>query len=746
MYNDLLLARNRLYLTGPFGSGKTTLAIERIKWLLRQERVRGDDILVLTPQRTLARPYYEALRAADVPPGPPVRVTTFAGLARAAVELYWPLLAEKAGFADPRQEPIFLNLETAQYHMEPFVKAAFEQAEFDAIRVEPSRVVSQVLDNLNKAALLGFSIEETYQRLELAVPQGQEMTARLNVLQTAKRISRQFRELCMRESLVDFSLWIELFESQVLANDWSRTHLFRSQRHLVMDNAEEDTHAAQSLARRWIPHLDSALIVVDEDAGYRVFLGANPEGAAALAEVCDLQLPLTESYLMPRSLERMARIVDKAVRGRRAVHDGDLGLKPQATEGLKPQATEGLKPQAIVQPQVGTNGMQNGREDAIHTPLPLVYRTHRFYPQMINWTVDEIEQLVRDRGVAPGQIAILAPFVSDALRFSLQSRLTARGIPSTTHRPSRALNAEPAARALLTLAALAHPTWQRYPQPSDVTLTFGVAIEDLDPVRATLLGRVAYGIRGQNAGTLAPFPSLKTPVQGRITFRVGEQYERLRRWIETYQTETTFTPLDQFFARIFGELLSQPGFGFHQNVDAARVTNQLVESARNFRWAIEESGGEDPQKRTVVIGRVYLELIESGALGALYVPGWQEDEEVVFIAPAYTFLMRNRAVDIQFWLDIGAGGWWERLYQPLTHPHVLSRQWPTGALWSDFHEYQQRQETLRRLMLGLIRRTRQGIYLGMSDYGESGMEQRGPLLNLLNRVLVQEQQDPIGVR
>ena len=77
---------------------------------------------------------------------------------------------------------------------------------------------------------------------------------------------------------------------------------------------------------------------------------------------------------------------------------------------------------------------------------------------------------------------------------------------------------------------------------------------------------------------------------------------------------------------------------------------------------------------------------------------------------------------------------------------MLSRHWPSGVLWTDFHEYQQRQETLRRLLLGLIRRTRQAIYLGMSDYGESGMEQRGPLLNLLNRVLVQEQQDPISMR
>jgi superfamily I DNA/RNA helicase len=732
MADELLFARNKLYLAGPFGSGKTTIAVERIKWLLRQERVRGDDILVLIPQRTLARPYYEALRAADVPPGPPVRVSTFAGLARAAVELYWPLLAEKAGFADPRKEPTFLNLETAQYHMKDFVKEAFERAEFDAIRVEPNRVVSQVLDNLNKAALLGFSIDEAYQRLELAVPQGQQMTARLNVLQTAKRISRQFRTLCLQESLVDFSLWIELFETEVLANDWSRTHLFRSQRHLVMDNAEEDNHAAQSLVRRWVPQLDTALIVVDDDAGYRVFLGANPEGAAALAEVCDAHLRLETSHIIPRSLERMVRLVDRAVRGRRPV--------PALADPPRPF----FSVERANQPSNSyTNGSPNGHGEV--SPLPLVYSTHRFYPQMIDWVVDEVAQMVRNRGVAPGEIAILAPFVSDALRFSLQSRLAAREIPSTTHRPSRSLNAEPAARALLTLAALAHPTWQHYPPLSDVTLTFNVAVEDLDPVRATLLARVAYGLRGQQAGALAAFPTLKTPVQERITYRIGERYERLRRWLVSYQSETDFTPLDQFFARLFGEVLSQPGFGFHQNVEAARVTNQLVESARNFRWAIEETGSADPQKRAITIGRIYLDLVESGALGALYVPGWQEDEEVVFIAPAYTFLMRNRPVDIQFWLDIGASGWWERLYQPLTHPHVLSRGWPAGTLWTDFHEYQQRQETLRRLMIGLIRRTRQGIYLGMSDYGESGMEQRGPLLSLLNRVLVQEQRDPVGL-
>ena len=36
--------------------------------------------------------------------------------------------------------------------------------------------------------------------------------------------------------------------------------------------------------------------------------------------------------------------------------------------------------------------------------------------------------------------------------------------------------------------------------------------------------------------------------------------------------------------------------------------------------------------------------------------------------------MMNRPVTVQFWLDVGSSGWYERLDQPLTHPQVLSRE------------------------------------------------------------------------
>jgi len=107
----------------------------------------------------------------------------------------------------------------------------------------------------------------------------------------------------------------------------------------------------------------------------------------------------------------------------------------------------------------------------------------------------------------------------------------------------------------------------------------------------------------------------------------------------------------------------------------------------------------------------------------------------VLLAPAYTFLMNNYPVDYQFWLDAGSSGWFERLFQPLTHPYVLSRGWPQNRLWTADEEYEASADGLARLALGLLRRCRSKVYLGISELGEQGFEQRGPLLRALQRVL-----------
>jgi hypothetical protein len=214
-------------------------------------------------------------------------------------------------------------------------------------------------------------------------------------------------------------------------------------------------------------------------------------------------------------------------------------------------------------------------------------------------------------------------------------------------------------------------------------------------------------------------------------YRFGELYEGLRLWLEE-SLQGPQVELDHFLSRLFGELLSQPGYGLHASFTAGEVAANLVESIQKFRW----SAGDALAQEGIPLGKEYILMVQQGVIAAQYVRSWQAvEEDAVQLAPAYTFLMANRPVEIQFWLDVGSRGWFERLYQPLTHPYVLSRHWIMGGLWTDSEELDASMQGMQRLVAGLLRRCRSRLYLGLSELGEQGYEQRGPLLRALNRVL-----------
>ncbi|MEW5941628.1 MAG: hypothetical protein AB1750_18330, partial [Chloroflexota bacterium] len=330
------------------------------------------------------------------------------------------------------------------------------------------------------------------------------------------------------------------------------------------------------------------------------------------------------------------------------------------------------------------------------------------------------------------EIVILSPYLSDALRFSLMNRLEKAGIPTRSHRPSRSLRDEPASQALLTLAELAHPNWNIRPTRFDVAYAFMLAL-GTDLVRAQLLTEIVYR---QKDLRLSTFEEIKPETQERVTYFLGERYSALRVWLMAYR-ESEPLPLDHFLRKLFGEVLSQPGFGFHRNTDAARVASSLVESVQKFRVALESDFRS--LRDFGSLGKEYILMLQEGVIAASYVEAWRADEnETVFVAPAHTFLMTNRPARVQFWLDAGSSGWVERLFQPLTQPYVLARGWQPGRQWSDADEVASQKESLARLASGLLHRCRERVYLGLSDLGESGFEQRGELLRAFQKVLSTE--------
>jgi hypothetical protein len=685
----------KLFLAGPAGTGKSTVGVERLKYLLANS-VPGESILVLTPQRTLQESYLEIIHSTDTRAGGEVTPATMGGLARRMCDLFWPMIAEQAGFAHPEHPPVFLTLETAQYYMAHIVRPLLDQGYFESVTINRNRLYSQILDNLNKSAAVGFSFTEIGSRLDLA---WYGDPAQRRVYADAQDCASRFREFCLANNLLDFSLQLEIFLTYLWPDPIVHKFLTRTYRHLIYDNLEEDIPRAHDLLREWLPEFESALLIYDKDAGYRRFLGADVDTAWALRELCSDQVTMQDSFVNSEGIAELERSLSDALTTIPAILTHDDKKRVNVRDSLN-----------IIQT--------------------------RFYPELLMVISSEIKRTI-DEGLPPSEIVVIAPYLSDALRFSLTERLEEQGIPWHSHRPSRSLHDEPASHTLLTLAALAHPAWNIHPPKFDVAYALMQSIEDLDLVRAQLLTEIVYHQRDLS---LAPFDGIKTDVQERITYSVGNRYSSLREALLTYR-DSELLPLDHFLRKLFGEVLSQVGFGFHRNLDAARVAASLIESIQKFRLVMEPTLDLGGHTEPLELGQEYISLLNDGVIAAQYLESWKvESKSAVLVAPAYTFLMMNRPATVQFWLDAGSSGWYERLSQPLTHPYVLSRAWDTGRIWSDADEVKASQEAMARLVTGLLRRCRERVVLGLAELGEGGFEQRGDLLKAFQKVLQDERE------
>jgi hypothetical protein len=676
----------KLFVSGPAGTGKTTAGVERMRYLLVQG-VPAESILMLTPQRTLQEPYLDLLYSPERSAGGEVTSATMGGLARRIVDLFWPIAAEAAGFANPDQPPIFLSLETSQYYMAHIVRPLLDQGYFESVTIDRNRLYSQILDNLNKAAVIGFPHTEIAERLDSAYYGD---PAQRRVYADAQDCANRFRDYCLGHNLLDFSLQLEVFANILWPLPQVRDFLTRTYRHLIYDNVEEDNARSHDIMRDWLPDFDSALLLFDPSGGFRYFLGADLETGGALSQICDQQIEMQESFVATETVTYLREGLIKAI---------DPNFEAQVWSE-KPDGS----PLSIIQ--------------------------SRFYPELLDMVVSEIEAIISS-GIPPSEIVVLAPYLSDALRFSVTNRLEARDVPWRSHRPSRSLHDEPASHALITLAGLAHPHWNIHPPKFDVAYTLMQSIDGLDLVRAQLLADIVYRQRDLS---LSSFENIKPDVQERITFTFGNRYSTLRDWLLAYREEMPL-PLDHFFRKLFGEALSQAGFGYHRNFDSVRVAGNLVESVKNFRNAMEPSiVGKD--RPNFDLGREYIAMLDDGVIAASYVEAWRsENKDAVLVSPAHTFLMMNRPVTYQFWLDPGSSGWYQRLSQPLTHPYVLTREWEPGRMWTDADEVQYSGAAMARLISGLLLRCRERVYLGIAELGESGFEARGELLRAFQKVL-----------
>jgi hypothetical protein len=210
-------------------------------------------------------------------------------------------------------------------------------------------------------------------------------------------------------------------------------------------------------------------------------------------------------------------------------------------------------------------------------------------------------------------------------------------------------------------------------------------------------------------------------------------------------------PLDLFWQQLFTEVLSTEGFRQHHDREGAVAVERLVRSARQFREVFDQCGLSAgvarwsnlrlfaPNSLAEIqaandIAMAYLSMLSEGMLAAQF-SAVAERADGVKLAPVFAYLTTDARSRVQIWLDVQSSGWHERIFQPLTHPYVLTRDWPPARAWTDADELQAGRELLARVLQGLANRCREQILLASSQLTISGQEESGVLARLLQRTL-----------
>jgi len=704
--------RTTLCLNGVPGTGKTTALMARLAALVR-EGARPHEIMVLVPQRAQVNEYERLLAGLDAPTRGGVDVTTFYSLAQRVVALFWPAIAREAGFAEPDKEPVFLTIETAQYFMwrvvEPLVT---NQGYFRDLAVRRGRLLAQIIDNLNKSALVGFDHTDIYPRLSGAWTGTAE---RVNSYWQAQDCAMRFRQYCLAHNLVDFSLLIELFHRHVMPSEAFRDYFRSRYRHLLVDNLEENVPVALDWLRWAGEQCETTVLAFDVGGGYRLFLGADVKAAEELGDCCDVTLsfgklaePTADALSLAGAIRRALDLPE--------VTPESLGMGPLESAGETPG-----DPRSAIADQGGG----------------------RYWVSMVNWIIERVVALVED-GTSPSDIAIIAPYVSEVMRFAIEDGLRQHDIAIYLLRPSTMMRDDPVVRALLVLALLAHPDWEievgaepYMLSEGDVALALEVALGGLDPIRARHLAQAAVPMGERTLADLSGEGADQRGQRaiGRLWEQVGyqarERYQELYDWLVGYRAGEP-EPLDIMLSRLFGDLLSRRGYGFYEDTERGRAYGRLVESATKFGQAVRLGESLTEQQ----MWRDYVQLLLGGITSAQYLLDWPEPEgEAVILATAYGYLTRDLRSKYQFWTALGDGGWLSRPNQPLTHPYVLRRDWPVGQPWSDVEDLEANREALGRVIQGLAARCTGKVYLAYSELGIGGEEQTGELLHALMRAL-----------
>lgn len=722
-----MVASERIWIIGTTRSGKTTRLIRQFcTWM----QIEADASLVATASSPLARSaatkpstltsvgvlVFAAIgdnrldlsdRLTLATHGNcPVYSTTPLGFFQDEVALFYPLLVQQLGLS--AQFPLRLNPENEQE-----LATQLWQPELDSlISQQPAmnrdRLVRRILDLLQLAALAGIPIEDLPTILQQGLA-GQDSELPLPFEQVAELLQR-WQQWCLERGLLSYGLIASLYWQYLLPNPTYQRHLAQRYQILLADDVDEYPAIARNLFEVLIDQGVRAAFTFNPDGLVRLGLGADPNYLAELAEQCQVE------HLVERPVSALETEWGAAI-----------------TEFV-------MNPLAFWVPPESVRTIQTSSR-----------------AELLRRTADVIIEAVQTRQVEPNEIAVIGPGLDAIARYTLIDILTKHHIPIASLNDQRPLNSFPVIRALLTLLALVYSGAGRLvdrdaiaemlvvlsqPQAINPSLTpdsdsqlpvsssFSTSL--IDPVRAGLLADYCFAPHPEHPRLLPP---TTFPRWDRLGYQASDTYQSILHWIEKQQAQLEQRLIPNPVAvcdRAIQHFFLGGGALPYNQLAAIR---QLIETAQHY-WEVNNRlrrGQRSDTPASMTLTR-FIQLLRTGAIAANPYPVRPigPERNAVTLATVFQYRSSRGAHRWQFWLDAGSPRWLSGI-DSLFAAHLFLRDW-SGRAWTGADALTANEHRLRRILLDLLGRAGERVYLCHSDLATSGQEQTGVLLPLVNLV------------
>lgn len=665
---------SKLILKGPAGSGKSSVLLERYKYLVRELHIPSEKILILVLNRSQS---LEWRTKTSLESSGAIRRTSYYGFIQSELITYYPIVVKNCSeIVNKRIKPIFLTFESAQFLVSKVIEWQRENSGlFSGVTSYADRIAIELTANLVKAATSDIPFYEIGNRLYNSLEIKDESKKQL--FSDADMILSAYRKKCMELGIFDFGMAVELYNKCLLRDEGYREHLVSRTRHLIVDNIEECVPTETDFIEFLIPKLDSCLLGYNAEGGYGEIFGSNHlYMKQKLVDICSTE-ELGKSYTCSDYLYEFSDMLFENI---------ELGM-----------------------------GRKNIKSLSIERDPPCELRS-----EMLERVGERAARLVNEEGYRPSDIVILSTYADPVTEFVIARILERQGCQlKNLARKSRVVD-NPFTQALITLAQLCHPAYGVLPNRDDVKALVRMILK-IDPVRSSMLAGEICEQR-----PFAGFPDVEFPgLVERIGYYNIEKYEYIRGWIKEYKELGKPLPINEFFQKVFLEILIS---GEVSDGDISQAKN-LIDSARTFVDTVSRFNRN--------AGKDFLQLVRSGVKAAESIFELEEKlggDSVLMTTPVNYLAgsMKNKVVLLT---SLSSRNWTPRSIKELTNAHVLTKTWDTDKVYTEELEESNQKHYLAVIMRSIVKRCGEKLITFESNLSANGYENDGMLCEYFEEIL-----------